>query len=309
VKIAVMGTGGVGGYFGARLQQAGHSVAFIARGRHLTALQRDGLSLKSPLGDAVLKVKAVEKPADAGTVDVVVFAVKLWDTESAAEQLLPIVGSNTFVIPFQNGVESIDCLKKILSEKAIMGGAAYIASRIAAPGVIVQTGQMARLRFGPVFEPQRTAAELFLAACREAKIDAELVDDIVRVLWEKFVLLVALSATTTVTRKPIGVVRSDPDMRWLLEATMRETWEVGRKRGVALAEDFVAKTLAFVDGLPPEMKASMLGDLEAGGRLEAPWLSGAVARMARELGMEAAANRAVHAALKPYLNGSEVKAS
>jgi len=309
MKIAVMGTGGVGGYFGARLQQAGHSVAFIARGRHLQALQRNGLALKSPLGDAQLKVKAVEKPADAGAVDVVVFAVKLWDTESAAEQLRPIVGSNTFVIPFQNGVESIDCLRKILSEKAIMGGAAYIASRIAEPGVIVQTGQMARLRFGPVFELQRKAAELFLGACREAKIDAELVDDIVRVLWEKFVLLVALSATTTVTRKPIGVVRSDPDMRWLLEATMRETWEVGRKRGVALPDDFVARTLAFVDGLPPEMKASMLGDLEAGGRLEAPWLSGAVARMARELGMEAAANRAVHAALKPYLHGSEVKAS
>src|SRR5439155_815390 len=222
------------------------------------ALQRNGLALKSPLGDAQLKVKAVEKPADAGAVDVVMFTVKLWDTESAAAQLHPIVGSNTFVIPFQNGVESIDRLKKILSEKAIMGGAAYIASPIPEPGVIVQTGQMARLRFGPVFELQRKAAELFLGACREAKIDAELVDDIVRVLWEKFVLLVALSAATTVTRKPIGVVRSDPDMRWLLEATMRETWEVGRKRGVALPDDFVARTLAFVDGLPPEMKASML---------------------------------------------------
>jgi len=246
---------------------------------------------------------------DAGVADVVVFAVKLWDTESAAEQLRPIVGSNTFVIPFQNGVESIERVGAVLGRERVLGGAAYIASRIAEPGVIVQTGQMARLRFGPVFEPQRKAAELFLAACREAKIDAELVDDIVRVLWEKFVLLVALSATTTVTRKPIGVVRSDPDTRWLLEATMRETWDVARKRGVALPDDFVAKTLAFVDGLPPEMKASMLGDLEAGGRLEAPWLSGAVARMARELGTEAAANRAVHAALKPYLNGSEVKAS
>ena len=304
-----MGTGGVGGYFGARLQQAGHGVAFIARGRHLQALQRNGLSLKSPLGDAQLKVKAVEKPADAGAVDVVVFAVKLWDTESAAEQLRPLVGSNTFVIPFQNGVESIERVGAVLGRERVMGGAAYIAGRIAEPGVIVQTGQMARLRFGPVLAAQSKAAEAFLTACREAKIDAELVDDIVRVLWEKFVLLVALSATTTVTRKPIGVVRSDPDMRWLLEATMRETWEVGRKRGVALPEDFVAKTLAFVDGLPHEMKPSMLGDLEAGGRLEAPWLSGAVARMARELGMEAAANRAVHAALKPYLNGSEVKAS
>ncbi len=287
-----MGTGGVGGYFGARLQQAGHPVAFIARGRHLQALQRNGLSLKSPLGDAQLKVKAVEKPADAGAVDVVVFAVKLWDTESAATQLRPIVGSNTFVIPFQNGVESIERVGAVLGRERVMGGAAYIAGRIAEPGVIVQTGQMARLRFGPVLAAQSKAAESFLTACREAKIDAELVDDIV-----------------TVTRKPIGVVRSDPDMRWLLEATMRETWEVGRKRGVALPDDFVAKTLAFVDGLPHEMKASMLGDLEAGGRLEAPWLSGAVARMARELGIEAAANRAVHAALKPYLNGSEVKAS
>src|SRR2546430_1826091 len=171
MRIAILGAGGVGGYFGARLQQAGQSVAFIARGRHLQALQRNGLALKSPLGDAQLKVKAVEKPADAGAVDVVMFTVKLWDTESAAEQLRPIVGGNTFVIPFQNGVESIDCLKKILPEKAIMGGAAYIASRIAEPGVIVQTGQMARLRFGPVFELQRKAAELFLGACREAKIE------------------------------------------------------------------------------------------------------------------------------------------
>src|SRR2546428_8740748 len=309
MRIAILGAGGVGGYFGARLQQAGHSVAFIARGRHLQALQRNGLALKSPLGDAQLKVKAVEKPVDAGAVDVVIFAVKLWDTESAAEQLRPLVGSNTFVIPFQNGVESIERVGAVLGRERVLGGAAYIAGRIAEPGVIVQTGQMARLRFGPVLAAQRKAAGSFLAACREAKIDAELVDDIVRVLWEKFVLLVALSATTTVTRRPIGVVRSDPDMRWLLEATMRETWEVGRKRGVALPDDFVARTLAFVDGLPPEMKAPMLGNLGPGGRPGAPGPSGPVARMARELGMEAAANRAVHAALKPYLNGSEVKAS
>src|SRR5947207_15489231 len=166
MRIAILGAGGVGGYFGARLQQAGHSVAFIARGRHLQALQRNGLSLRSPLGDAQLKVKAVEKPADAGAADVVIFTVKLWDTESAAAQLRPIVGGDTFVIPFQNGVESIDCLKKILSEKAIMGGAAYIASSIAQPGVIAQTGQMAGLRFEPVFEVQLSTAALFVGAYR-----------------------------------------------------------------------------------------------------------------------------------------------
>src|SRR5256884_9431221 len=166
MRIAILGAGGVGGYFGARLQQAGPSGAFSARGRHLQALQRNGLALKSPLGDAQLKVNAVEKPADAGAVDVVMFTVKLWDTESAAAQLRPVVGGNTFVIPFQNGVESIDCLKKILPEKAIMGGAAYIASRIAEPGVIVQTGQMARLRFGPVFELQRSEERRVGKECR-----------------------------------------------------------------------------------------------------------------------------------------------
>ena len=308
MKILVMGSGGVGGYFGARLQQAGHDVAFIARGRHLAAMQSAGLKIRSSNGDAELKVKAFEDPAKAGQADVVLFTVKLWDTESAAKQLLPVVGGQTIVIPFQNGVESIERLGKVLPEKSVMGGAAYIAGRIAEPGVVVQTGAFARLRFGPVLATQRPAAEAFHAACKQAKIDCELTDDIVRVLWEKFVLLVAVSATTTVTRQPIGVVRADRDMRWLLETCMRETWQVGRKRGVPLAEDLVAKTLAGVDGLPKEMKASMAGDLEARGRLEVPWLSGAVARMAREAGLEAPANQAVYAALKAYVDGSPVQA-
>jgi 2-dehydropantoate 2-reductase len=303
MRIAVMGAGGVGGYFGGRLAQAGHDVSFVARGKHLEAIRAKGLTLKSPLGDALVKARAAEDPTELGIADVVLFAVKLWDTESAAERIRPLVEKGGVVIPFQNGVESIERIGAILGTERVMGGAAYIAGRIAEPGVVVQTGTMARLRFGPVVPAQRKAAESFLAACRDAKIDAELTDDIVRVLWEKFVLLVALSATTTVTRKPIGVVRADPDMRWLFETCMREVWTLGRKRGVKLADDFVEQTLKFADGLPQEMKASMLGDLEAGGKLEAPWLSGAVARMAREAGIEAPVNRAVYAALKPYIEG------
>ena len=309
MRIAAMGAGGVGGYFGARLQQAGHEVAFIARGRHLAALQKNGLSVKSVLGDARLKVKAFEHPADAGPVDVVIFAVKLWDTEQAAQSIRPLLSGDGVVIPFQNGVESIERLGKLLGRERVMGGAAYIASRIAEPGVIVQTGQFARLRFGTTHPSQRPAAERFLAACRGAGIEAELADDIVRVLWEKFVLLVALSGATAVARRPLGVIRADPDLRWLLEGAMRETWEAARARGVALPDDFVAKTLAQVDGMPPDMKASMAGDLEAGARLEAPWLCGAVVRMARETGREAPVNRAIYAALKPYVDGSEIKAS
>jgi 2-dehydropantoate 2-reductase len=303
MRLAVMGAGGVGGYFGGRLAQAGHEVSFVARGRHLEAINAKGLTLKSPLGDAVLEVRAAEDPAALGAADIVLFAVKLWDTEAAAERIRPLVAEGGVVIPFQNGVESIERIGKVLGPERVMGGAAYIAGRIGEPGVIVQTGAMARLRFGPVRPAQRKAAEAFLAACRDAKIDAELTDDIVKVLWEKFVLLVAISATTTVARSNVGAVRADPDLRWLLETVMRETWALGRKRGVGLADDLVAQTMKFADGLPAEMRASMAADLEAGGRLEAPWLSGAVARMAAAAGLEAPANRAVFAALKPYLDG------
>lgn len=309
MKILVMGSGGVGGYFGARLQQAGNAVTFVARGRHLAAMQAQGLAIRSPGGDFSVKAKAVENPAEAGTADVVLFTVKLWDTESAAQQVLPAVGPDTVVIPFQNGVESIERLSKVLPERCVMGGAAYIAARIAEPGVVVQTGAMSRLRFGAASPAQRPAAEAFAKACAGAKIDHELSGDIVRVLWEKFVLLVGVSASTTVTRRSLGPIRSDADMRWLLESCMRETWTLGRKRGIALADDLVANTLANVDKLPAEMKASMAGDLEAGGRLEAPWLSGAVARMSREAGLEAPVNHAVFAALKPYIDGAASKAA
>ena len=303
MRIAVMGAGGVGGYFGGRLQQAGHEVTFIARGKHLEAMRQKGLTIRNPTGDTTLQVKAVASAAEAGAADIVLFALKLWDTESGAQQIRPLVAKGGHVIPFQNGVESISRIGAIVGPEHVMGGAAYIAARIGEPGVIVQTGTGARLRFGPALSMQQKAAEAFHAACTGAKIDCELTDDIERVLWEKFVLLVAISATTAVTRKTIGVVRADPDLRWLLETVMRETWAVGRKRGVKLADDLVPKILAQAEGFPSEMRASMAADLEAGGKLEAPWLSGAVARMAKEAGLEAPANHAVFAALKPYLNG------
>jgi 2-dehydropantoate 2-reductase len=309
MKIACMAAGGVGGYFGARLQQAGHDVAFFARGKHLAALKEKGLTVDSPLGAVQLRITAFENPAEAGIVDVVLFAVKLWDTEAAAEKLRPIVGAQTVVIPFQNGVESIERLRKILPEKSVMGGAAYIATRIKAPGVIEHTGQMARLQFGPLIASQQEAARSFLEACRGAGIQAEIPPDIVKACWEKFVFLVGISSATAAARATLGVVRADTDLRWLLEQAMRETWSVARARGVALADDYVAGRMAAVDGLHPDMKASLLHDLEAGGRLEAPWLCGAVARMSAQAGLEAPVNHAVYAALKPFVNGSQGKAA
>ena len=298
-----MGAGGVGGYFGARLQQAGHEVTFFARGRHLEAIRSNGLTVESAHGNANLKVRVFEDPREAGVADVVLFAVKLWDTETAAERLKPVVGEHTAVIPFQNGVESIDRLHRFFPEKCVLGGSAYIGTRIRAPGIIEHSGQMARLQFGPVLPAQRKMAEEFLAACKGASIQAEIPDDIVKANWEKFVFLVGISSATATARAPVGVVRADPDLRWLLEQAMREAWRVGRARGVKLAEDFVEQRLAFADGLHADMKASLLHDLEAGGRLEAPWLCGAVARMAQEAGFDAPVNRAVYASLKPYLSG------
>jgi 2-dehydropantoate 2-reductase len=200
MRIAAMGAGGVGGYFGARLQQAGHDVTFFARGRHLAAIRENGLAVESPHGNARLKVRVYEDPRATDVVDVVLFAVKLWDTESAAERLRPVVGEQTVVIPFQNGVESIERLRRFFPERTVMGGSAYIATRIKAPGVIEHSGQMARLQFGPLRASQLPAAQRFLEACRSADIQAEIPEDIVKANWEKFVFLVGVSSATALSR-------------------------------------------------------------------------------------------------------------
>jgi 2-dehydropantoate 2-reductase len=304
VRIAIFGSGGVGGYFGARLAAAGNDVHFIARGKHLAAMRDNGLKVTSSLGPLHLKpVHVHEDPAEIGPVDIVTFAVKLWDTKAAAEKLRPLLAKGGHVIPFQNGVESVERLARVVGAEHVMGGSAYIATRIGSPGVIEHTGTMARLRFGPVLASQRAAAEQFLKSCQQAGIMAELADDIVLVNWEKFVFLVALSSASTVSRAPLGVVRSDPDLRWVYEQAMVETWRLGRAKGVKLADDFIDKQLAFGETLPYEMRPSLLHDLEAGNRLEAPWLCGAVARMSAQVGLEAPVNRAVYGALKPFVNG------
>jgi 2-dehydropantoate 2-reductase len=305
MRIAVMAAGAVGGYFGARLAQAGHDVAFIARGRHLAAIRGRGLVVRSAAGDIRLaKVATSDDPKSLGWFDVVLFAVKLWDTEAAAEAIRPLLAGGGVVIPFQNGVESIERIGAIVGAPQVMGGAAHIAATIGEPGVIVHTGKMARLRFGPVLREQEAAARGFHGACTGAGIDAELVADIRRVVWEKFVFLAAMSGVTSASRQPIGAIRADPDLRATFEAAMREAWTVGRACGIALADALVAQQMVFADGLPAEMKSSMLNDLVAGNRLEAPWLSGAVARMAKESALVAPVNATLYAAVKPYCSGA-----
>lgn len=303
MRIAVIGAGGVGGYFGARLAQAGHEVTFVARGRHLAAIREHGLAIESALGDATVRCPATDDLSAVGPVDVAMLCVKLWDVEATAPKLAGIVSNGGVVIPFQNGVESADRVAALLGPSHVLGGVAYIAATIRAPGVIAHTGTMARLRVGAFPGGPEDRAAAFAGACRSAGVEIEHTPDIRRALWEKFVFLASFSGITSAARSPIGVVRSDPDLRALLEAAMREVWSVGVARGVALPDDFVAKQLAFADGLPAAMRSSMQNDLESGYRLEVPWLSGAVARMAREAGLAAPVHATLHAILKPFAGG------
>jgi len=307
MRIAVMGAGGVGGYFGARLAAAGHDVSFVARGGHLDAVRARGLAVKSANGDVVIAApRATDDPATLGAADVVLFAVKLWDTEYAAARLKPLHARGGLVVTLQNGVESIDRVAAVLGLERVTGGVAYLAATIGEPGVIVHTGTLARLRFGPMLPGQKVAVASLLAACRDAGVDAEAVPDVRLALWEKFVFLLALSGLTAISGQPLGVVRSDPELRAQFEAAMFEAWSLARACGVALADDFVAAQMRFADTLPHEMRSSMLNDLVAGRRLEAPWLCGAVERMAKPLRVATPVNNAIHAALKPYCDGRPV---
>lgn len=305
MRVAVIGAGGVGGYFGARLAQAGHDVTFVARGRHLAAMRERGLAIESARGNAVVPAaSATADPASLAPCDIVMFCVKLWDVETAAAAIVPLVSKGGVVIPFQNGVESGAILERMLGPQRVLGGVAYIAATIREPGVIAHTGMMAKLVVGAFDGGNAVAAAAFRDACVEAGIDADLAPDIRRALWEKFCFLSAVSGTTTLARQPLGVVRDDPDLRHAFEAAMREVWHLGRARGVALADDLVERQMAFLDTLPKEMRSSMLNDLVAGNRLEAPWLSGAVARMAAESGTAAPVNATMFAAMKPYIDGA-----
>ena len=301
MKIAVMGTGAVGGYFGGRLAQAGEDIAFIARGRQLAALREHGLRIESPRGGFQLRpVRATDDPSEIGPVELVIFTVKLWSTDEAAGGLAPLIGPETAVMSLQNGVEANEALARAVGREHLIGGVCYIAASLDEPGVVRQSGPMARLVFGEPGGGKTRRAEAFLAACSRAKewFDAELSGDIDRILWEKFVFIVGLSGMTSLTRKSIGPIRSDPDTRAMLLEVLREAVAVGRAKGVNLAPDFAEQRLAFADTLPPGMTSSMHNDLERGNRLEVSWLSGAVVRLGRAAGIPTPANGAIYAALK-----------
>lgn len=304
MRIAVMAAGAVGGYFGARLAAAGHDVAFIARGAHRDAMRRDGLKIESALGDLHLKdVQVTDDPKQVGLVDVVLFAVKLWDTETAGEQARALVGADTRVITLQNGVDSVERLCPILGDDATVGGATYVVTMIATPGVIRHTGAMAKILCGRLDRRRDAVLAGYVEQIKAAGVDITLTDQMLLGIWKKFVLLSGTSGITASTRQPLGVIRDDPDMRALFYKLMHETMAVGRAAGVAFPPDFPAELDRSVAAFPSTMKASMANDLDAGNRLELDWIAGKVVALGRKYGVATPTQEAIYAILKPYRMG------
>jgi len=304
MKIAIFGTGGVGGYYGARLAAAGQDVHFIARGAHLDAIRTHGLRVTSANGDVhVHPAQATDDPGAVGPVDLVVIAVKLYDTEAAAAACPDLLGPETAVVSFQNGVTAADTLAAAVGAERVFGGLTYILATIARPGVVEHLGEMAKIRFGELDGTRTVRVERLEAACLAAGIDTAISDDIVVDLWTKFAFLAPMSGVTSLLRLPVGPIRSDPDTRALLSAAIEEAVAVALAKGVQLSNDLVEQHMALVDGLPATMGSSMFHDLTHEKRLELPWLSGTVARMGCEAGVPTPTHDTIVTALKLHAGG------
>ena len=305
MRIAAMAAGAVGGYFGARMAAAGHDVFFIARGAHRAAIEKNGLKVESVHGDVFLpKPNVTDDPAKVGPVDIVIFAVKLWDTEKAAEQARPLIGPNSRLITLQNGVDSVERIVPILGAAQTIGGIAAIASVIDRPGVIKHTSSFAMMRFGRADKRADATLQAFADAGKAAKLDVAIADDIECERWQKFIFLTAMAGATAALRSPIGPIVADPELRAFFRQLMQEAFAVGRAKGVALDPGYLESRMDFVlNKVEPGMKASMAHDLERGNRLELDWLAGKVREFGRALGIPTPASDTVYTVLKLHRMG------
>lgn len=303
LSIVVMGTGGVGGYFGARLVAGGAPVTFVARGPHLAALQARGLTVRSTVhGSLAVRVEAVESLAGRAPADAVLFCVKSFDTERAAEALRPVVGPDTAVLSLQNGVDNEEKIDAVLGPGHALGGAAYVFAVREAPGVIVHRAG-GRIVFGELDGRRTPRAERLREAFAAAAVAVELSTDIRRALWEKYLFIGAQAGLTALTRCPIGVIRAVPETWHLYRCVLEELAAVGRAAGVDLGPDVVERILKEAEGLPPEARSSLASDLAQGQRLELEALHGHAVRLGERLGVPTPALDVIYAALRPFLDG------
>ena len=304
MRFAILGSGAVGGYYGARLARAGHDVTFVARGAHLQAMRERGLTIRSPaLGDFVVQARAEEDTRRVGPVDVVILAVKAYDNPAALPSIPPMLGPDSVVLTLQNGVDSAADIAAIIGEGPVLGGATYIATELAAPGVVVQTGTHRRIVFGEVFgELPRTTPRVrrLQEAMAGADIQVEAAADGRVAIWEKFILLAALAGFTGAARLPIGPLWADPVVRERLLDGCREIDRLARAEGVPVAADRIAQIDAYVSALPATMRSSLLIDLSQGKRIEVEALQGAIVRRAARAGVPVPIMSTLYAVLKPW---------
>jgi 2-dehydropantoate 2-reductase len=304
MRFGMLGSGAVGGYYGAKLARAGHDVTFIARGAHLEAIRRHGLQVRSPaLGDFTVHAPAEQDTSRVGPVDVVVLAVKTYDSAPAMASIAPLLGPRSSVVTLQNGVDSVLELGEVVGPDRVIGGTTYIATSIAAPGVIEQTGTHRRIVIGEVFGdlPRSSARVVALRdALAGADIHADAVDDGRVPIWEKFIFLVALAGFTGSSRLPIGPLWEDPYCRGRFIEACREVERLARAEGVPVADDVIARIVSYVEGIPGAMRSSLLIDLTAGKPTEVEALQGAVVRRAARLGLPVPIMATLYAVLKPW---------
>ena len=306
MKILIFGSGGIGGYFGARLAEAGEEVIFVARGAFAEALRRDGLQIFSARGDVHLKpVTLHERAETTGPVDAVLICTKIWSLPEAAEAIRPLLTSETAVVPLQNGVESVELLGRAIGSDNLLGGVAYISAHIEAPGVIRHNTQHARIVFGELDGRRSPRAEALHAALERAGINAVLTDDVTRALWEKFSTLAPLAGACSYYRQDIGGLRNSAGGRELLQALASECIAVGRAHGVAFSDGWEKTVYDRLDELGSAVKPSMLVDLERGNRLELQWLTGATLRLGESAGIATPASRKVYTELRPFAEGRD----
>jgi 2-dehydropantoate 2-reductase len=309
MRIVVMGSGGTGGYFGAKLARAGEDVTFVARGAHLAALRAEGLRIKSAVeGDWTMRAPAVERLDGLPPADLVLFCVKSFDTEEAAALIRPVVGAETGVLSIQNGVDNEEKLARVLGAGHVLGGAVRVFATIEAPGVIRHTFG-GHLTFGEMDGRESARARALLTACQKASIPVELVADVTRALWEKYVFLTTHAGMTALTRCPAGVLRAVPEVREVYRRTVTEILAIGKAAGVKLDDAMLEQGFKFLDTVAPNAFSSLHHDLIHGKRLELEALHGHVVRLAERHRVPAPTVFAIYAALLPYRDGAPTTAA
>jgi 2-dehydropantoate 2-reductase len=309
MKIAIMGSGGVGGYYGGLLSAAGQEVTFIARGAHLQAIRDKGLHIKSVHGDfTVFPAKASDRPGDVGPVDLVIFATKTYHTEDAAQAIKPLIGGNAVVISLQNGIDAAERIGSAVGMTHMLGGATWLSAALEAPGRIGQYSQFRRIALGELDGRSTPRAQAVASVLATTPALIELVPNIKQVLWTKFVFIAAISALGSLTRVAIGEYRHVPEAREVLAEAIAEVAAVAEAKGVSLDADIVGKTLAFIDASAPGIRPSMQRDLEAGRGSELESLIGVVVRLGRELGVPTPVMRFAYTMLKPAQLKTQSKA-